>query len=60
MAYTTKKSLLSKIKQGDEIAFIDFYKIYTPLILLRGSDYKLSATEKNDLIQETVLSIFKG
>ncbi|MCK5843938.1 MAG: sigma-70 family RNA polymerase sigma factor [Victivallales bacterium] len=59
MAFTTSKSLLSKIKAGNEIAWSDFYKTYRPLIMLCGKDFNLSDTEKEDLVQDTVLSMFK-
>ena len=60
MAFTTRKSLLSKIIKGDEVAWEEFYRIYTPLIIVRGGDHNLSYEEKEELIQETVLSVFKG
>ena len=36
MAYTTKKSLLRKVREGDEIGWHEFYETYKPLILRRG------------------------
>jgi len=60
MAFSTSKSMLSKIKAGDNIAWSDFYRTYRPLIMLCGSDCNLSASEKEELMQDTVLSMFKG
>lgn len=60
MAFSTSKSLLSRIKQGDEIGWCDFYKTYRPLIILRGRDFRLSETEIDELIQETVIAVFRG
>lgn len=60
MAYTTKKSLLKAIKDGCEVSWYEFYETYRPLILLRGSDYHLSSSEKEDLIQTVLLNIFHG
>jgi RNA polymerase sigma factor (sigma-70 family) len=60
MAFTTRRSLLSKIREGDEIGWNDFYQTYRPLIFLRGGDFNLSQSEKEELIQDTVLSVFKG
>lgn len=60
MAFSTSKSLLSRIAQGDEIAWEEFFQTYRPLIRLRGGDFGLSETEKEELVQETVLAVFKG
>ena len=60
MAFSTSKSMLSKIKAGDDIAWSDFYRTYRPLIMLCGSDCNLSASEKEELMQDTVLTMFKG
>ena len=60
MAFTTRKSLLSRIRSGDEISWEEFYQIYRPLILLRGGDMGLNQTEKEDLVQFVVLEFFKN
>ncbi len=60
MAFSTKKSLLSKIKEGDDVSWYEFYLTYSPLIWLRGGDHGLKESEKEDLIQETLLSVFNG
>jgi len=60
MAFTTRKSLLSKIKQGDEISWEEFYASYRPLILLRAGDLGLTQTEKEELVQIVMLEFFKG
>ena len=60
MAFTTRKSLLAKIKEGDEISWDEFYSAYRPLILLRGHDFDLKPTEKEDLVQIVMSEIFKG
>lgn len=59
MAFTTRKSLLSRIRSGDEVSWEEFYKTYRPLILLRGGDLGLNQTEKEDLVQHVVLEFFK-
>ena len=58
MAYTTRKSLLEAACRGDEISWQEFYEIYRPLIVVRGRDYKLSATEINELVQAVMLRFF--
>lgn len=60
MAFSTKKSLLSKIKEGDNVSWREFYSTYSVLIWLRGGDHGLSDSEKEDLVQDTLFSIFKG
>jgi len=59
MAYTTKKTLLEAIKDGDEISWHEFYATYRPLIMLRGSDFYLSQTEKEELVQAVLLEVFR-
>jgi RNA polymerase sigma factor (sigma-70 family) len=58
MAFSTNKSLLSKISVGDEIGWEEFYRAYAPLIWLRGGDLSLSKGEKQDLIQDVMLCMF--
>ena len=59
MAFETKRTLLSKLRQGDEISWQEFYRIYSPLIALCGQDYNLSNADIDELIQMTVLAFFK-
>ena len=58
MAFTTRGSLLSAVGRGDEVAWDEFYRMYKPLILLRGGDLRLSQTEKEELVQLVMLSFF--
>lgn len=58
MAFTTRGSLLSAVRRGDEVGWDDFYNMYKPLILLRGGDLRLNQTEKEELIQLVMLSFF--
>ncbi|MBO5900177.1 MAG: sigma-70 family RNA polymerase sigma factor, partial [Lentisphaeria bacterium] len=59
MAYTTRKSLLARVRQGDEISWDDFYTEYEKLILCCGSDYGLSQNEKEELVQNVMCEIFQ-
>ena len=59
MAFTTRDNLLSAVQHGDEIAWTEFYCMYKPLILLRGDDFRLNNTEKEELVQLVMLSFFK-
>lgn len=45
MAFTTRKSLLAKVRAGDEVSWSDFYTAYKPLIYLCGNDHG-SPTQK--------------
>ncbi len=60
MGYTTQKSLLEAIQQGDEVSWFEFYETYRPLIILRGNDYRLFSAELEDLCQMVLLDIFKA
>ncbi len=59
MGYTTKKSLLEAIQNGDEVSWFEFYETYRPLMILRGGDYRLSPEEVEELCQEVLLDVFK-
>ena len=58
MNYTTRKTLLEAIKDGREVSWHEFYSVYRPLIILRGSDYQLTPDEKEELVQMVLLEIF--
>lgn len=59
MAYTTKKSLLRKVREGDEIGWHEFYETYKPLILRRGMDFSLRTQELAELVQKVMLEFFQ-
>ena len=59
MAFTTKKSLLARVRGGDEISWQEFYYAYKPLILLCGGDCGLSDDEKEELVQKVMCEIFQ-
>ncbi len=59
MAFTTRKSLLAKVRSGDEVSWREFYETYKPLILLRGGDMRLTADEKEELISKVMCEIFQ-
>lgn len=59
MGFTTKNSLLTKIRKGDEFGWEEFYETYFPLIWIRGrEDHGLSRTETEDLAQDVMVSVF--
>lgn len=59
MAFTTKKSLLARVRGGDEISWQEFYYAYKPLILLCGGDCGLTDDEKDELVQNVMCDIFQ-
>ena len=60
MAFTTRGSLLSAVRRGDEVGWQEFYDMYKPLILLQGGDLRLNQTEKEELVQLVMLSFFNS
>ena len=59
MAFTTRKSLLAKVRGGDEVSWDEFYYAYKPLILLCGNDCGLTSDEKEELVQKVMCEIFQ-
>ena len=59
MAYTTRKSLLRKVREGDEIGWLEFYRTYRPLVMRRGMDFKLRPQELEELIQKVMTEFFR-
>ena len=55
---TTRKTLLEKIKNGDEIYWNEFYNRYAPIIKYVGRLYNFSETECDDLVQNVMLKFF--
>lgn len=58
MAFTTRKSLLARVKSGDEVSWTEFYAAYKTLILLCGNDYLLSPVECEEFVQQVMAEIF--
>ena len=59
MAYTTDKTLLARIKEGDSVSWHEFYTVYRPFILYRGQRSGLSAADRDELVQQVMLSFFQ-
>lgn len=59
MAFTTRKSLIAKVRDGNEISWKEFYETYKPLVWLCGGDFGLTQNEKEDLLQNVMLAIFQ-
>ena len=59
MAFTTKKSLLARVRAGDEVSWREFYETYRPLTILCGRDCGLTYEENEELIQLVMCEIFQ-
>lgn len=59
MAYTTDKTLLERIKEGDSVSWDEFYSVYRPFVLYRGQRSGLSNTDCDELVQQVMLSFFQ-
>ena len=59
MAFTTRKSLLARVRAGGEVPWREFYDSYKPLILLCGDDHRLDADEKDELVQKVMCELFQ-
>lgn len=60
MAFTTQGSLLSAIRRGDEIGWVDFHNTYKRLIAICGKeDYGLNPNEVDELIQLVMIAFFR-
>lgn len=58
--YTTRKTLLQRMQNCDEISWEEFYRIYWPLVLDIGRKLGLSQDNCGDLMQEIMLDLFNG
>ncbi len=59
MGFTTRKSILLRVCSGDEISWEQFYETYRPLVWLRGGDFDLTFSEREELLQQVMLAFFK-
>ena len=58
--YTTKKTLLQRMQNCDEISWEEFYRIYWPLVLDIGRKLGISQDSCDDLMQEIMIDLFNG
>ena len=58
--YTTKKTLLQRMQNCDEISWEEFYRIYWPLVLDIGRKLGMSQDSCGDLMQEIMIDLFNG
>jgi RNA polymerase sigma factor (sigma-70 family) len=60
MAFTTRFTVIEKIRVGDEIGWEEFAETYKPLIILRARDRGLQEHEITDLVQDVMLNLFQA
>ena len=60
MAWTTRKSLIDRVLDGDEESWETFYASYSRLIYAIGDRGGLSADDCEDLVQEIMRTVFCG
>lgn len=60
MGITTDKTLLERLRGGNNIYWDEFYRKYRPFLLHIGGKFGLKAEDCEDLIQRTMLNLFKG
>ena len=60
MAWTTRKSLIERVLDGDEESWDAFYTNYSRLVYAIGEKSGLSADDCEDLVQDVMRTIFKG
>ena len=56
---STHKTLLERIRTGDEVSWQEFYERYSPVVVQAGSSYGLTPEECQDLIQNIMLKFFR-
>ena len=59
MAFTTRHTLLQRIKSGEGIGWDEFEESYKKLVFLRAKDRGIHEDEKEDLLQNVMLTLFK-
>ena len=57
---TTQKSLLEKVRSGDEVSWEEFYERYSPVIRFSGGLYGLREDECRDLVQRVMVKFFNS
>ena len=57
---TTRKTLLDRVKAGDELAWNEFYESYRSLVWLKGTDYRLTEAEQQDLLSDVMFAFFNA
>ena len=55
---STHRTLLDKVRSGDEVSWEEFYERYSPIVRFVGTLYGLGDDECADLVQRVMLKFF--
>lgn len=58
--YTTKKTLLQKLQEKDDISWSEFYSLYAPFVSTIGRRLGMTQEDCEDLMQEIMFTLFNG
>ena len=61
MGFTTKKSLIARIRDGSHIGWEDFHRAYAPFIRAVGkAEWHFNASELERLVSDVICSVFNN
>ena len=58
--YTTRKTMLQKLQDCDDISWSEFYTLYWPFVFAIGSRLGMMPEDCKDLMQEIMITLFNG
>ena len=58
--YTTRKTLLKKLQDSDDISWSEFYNLYWPFVFSIGKRLGMMPEDCKDLMQEIMIVLFNG
>lgn len=58
--YTTRKTLLKKLQDSDDISWSEFYNLYWPFVFSMGKRLGMMPEDCKDLMQEIMIVLFNG
>ena len=58
--YTTRKTLLKKLQDCDDISWSEFYNLYWPFVFAVGKRLGMMQEDCKDLMQEIMIVLFNG
>lgn len=58
--YTTRKTLLQRLQDSDDISWNDFYNLYWPFVFTIGKRLGMMPEDCKDLMQEIMIVLFNG
>ena len=58
--YTTRKTLLKRLQDCDDISWGEFYNLYWPFVFAIGKRLGMTPEDCKDLMQEVMIMLFNG